>query len=106
MYRLGIAAYQGVPIPKRLPARPQPVSTGNGEPVEATRHIGRQVDTVGHQLGAAGVITAAATLLIQVPATYFRVENLVGLLVLELVQAAFRAAITQRFPLICVQGLQ
>jgi hypothetical protein len=59
----------------------------------------RQFDTIGHQLGALGIMSAATALAIKQIANNIGEDNFIRVFILQFNQTAFGAAIAQRFPL-------
>ncbi len=57
------------------------------------------MDAVWHQNRALLVVCTATVLFVQVPAANLGVKDLAAVLILQLVQAAFRTAVAQRLPL-------
>ena len=95
MHGLGIAGNQGMPIRQVVAVREQPVCAALRQPVVSLFIAGRQYETVGNELGAIRVVSAATGLCIEQLAGEIRVEQLARILVFYLVHAAKRATVAQ-----------
>ena len=97
---VAIARYQRMPPIEIAPFANQAVGAGGGQPAQL-EHLGRgEADAIVHPLGAVLVVGAAAGFEIEQPAGHIGVRDFAGVLILRLDQAAFGAAVAQRFPLL------
>jgi hypothetical protein len=64
------------------------------------------MDARRNEFRALWIHCAAADRLIQIPATYLGVHDLIGSFIVQLVQAALCTTITQRLPLLVIQRLE
>src|SRR6476469_134227 len=58
--RLAASGNQIMPVEQRLPVRPQAIGAGRRQPFERVELVGRQMDAVGDQRLAMGIVEAAA----------------------------------------------
>lgn len=103
MHRLAIAAHQIMPGRQRFVVRAEAIGAGAREPGDIL-DIARGKPDAFDDIGAAVLVIAAETGLAieQATGNICRVE-IAGILILDLVQAAFSAAVAQRFPLRTVE---
>lgn len=106
MHRFGVSRQEGMPFRKVLPVREQTVGAGRGQPLECLGRLCPELQAVGDDFRPICVIGAAASLGVEQPAGKVRVEDLARILVLDLVQAAQSAAVTERLPLAPVEFAQ
>lgn len=104
MHGLAIPAHQIMPVGKRFIVRAEAIGAGTRQPGDLLDIAGGEPDAFG-DIGAAMLVVAAeAGLTIeQATGNIGRIE-IAGVLILDLVQAAFAAAVAQRFPLRAVEG--
>lgn len=82
-----------------LPVADEPVSAGFGHPVKLGQILRRQRHAGRHPDGAVGIIRAGAGFAVKKRADDIGVENFGRVLVFQLHEAAFGAAIAEGFPL-------
>ena len=106
MYGFHIPGNQGMPPVKLFAVTQQPVGTGFGKPAKLGHFCRRQLQAFPDKGHPVFIRTAAAVLGVQQVTGYVRVIDPAGFPVLQLLQAAKTATITQRFPLLTGQFLQ
>ena len=97
---------QGMPRFKLFPLGQAPVSTCFRQPMKRWDIPGAQLQTIGHQPCPVFVIGTSDGFQIQQAAGNGGVFYFAGGFVLKFVQAAFTAAVTERFPLILIHLTQ
>ena len=95
-----VAGNQRVPVRQILALGLQAVGAGLGHPVELLHQVGVEREAGGHQHRALGVASAARGVAIEQLAGDVGVEDLFGVFILKLEQAAAPAAVAQRLPLL------
>jgi len=98
VHGLGASRYKPVPPVEIMALGDKPVGAGFRQPGDGAHILWRQADAVGHPRQAVGIVGAAAVLGVEQPAADACPEDLARILVLELRQAAFAAAVAKRFP--------
>ncbi len=99
MHRLRVAGDERMPPGKPAAFLHAPVAAGRGKPGQRAHLFRRQVDAVGHLREAVFVVRAAALADVEERAGKPRQDDLARVLVLQLVQAAAAAAVTEPLPL-------
>ncbi|EOQ80274.1 hypothetical protein K652_12161 [Pseudomonas aeruginosa VRFPA02] len=100
---LRVAADQMVPERQVLAFGNQAIAAGRRQPLELVGLRRGELDTVGDETDALGVVGAAAALQVEQLAGDTRVVDAAVVLVLELLQAAQAATVAQRLPLVLVE---
>jgi len=99
MNAVGVARNKGVPLRQVLALRESAVSATRWQPLELARAIGDQDQALRDFLRSIPVITAPTGLHVEQAAGNVRIEHLIGILILDLVQTAQRTTVTERLPL-------
>jgi len=97
---------QGVPRLKLFALGQAPVSTGFRQPMKRWDIAGAQLQAIGHQPCPVFVIGTCDGFQIQQAASNGGVFYFAGGFIFKFVQAAFTAAVTERFPLILIHLTQ
>lgn len=95
--RLCIARHQGMPCGQIFSFRQQAIGAGGRQPVELGESRPK-IQAIWHQLAARIVSGATARRNIEQAASQFREEDFLCVLILDLVQTTFCAAVTQGLP--------
>src|SRR5579864_8661587 len=95
---LGIAGHQRVPPVQVLALGEQHIGAGRRQPGDGFEVFGREPHAVVDLFQPMPVVAAAAGLAVEQPAAHAGVIGAVGRLFLELVEAAFAAAVAEAFP--------
>lgn len=99
VHGFGASRNQPVPPVEVMPLRDQPIGAGPGQPADGAHILRRQPDTVRNPRQPVGIVGTAAAFGVEQPATDARPVDFAGILVLQLRQTAFAAAVAKRFPL-------
>lgn len=99
VYRLPATTHQRMPLGQRLVLCTQAISAGAGQPIQLFPVRRAQLETVWHQGQTILVVRTAACLIIKEATVDFGVKNLTAILILQFMQAALGATVTQRLPL-------
>ena len=105
-YRVAITGDQRVPFGQILPLCQQPVGAGGRQPVGIFEYRRCDTDAIGHIDRAVGVVTAATARLIQITATDVGEDDLSRAVILESLEAALRASVTEDLPLFPGEGVK
>jgi hypothetical protein len=89
-----------MPPVEGLAGRELPIRASRRQPVERALGVGVQRDAIRHELVAACVTAAAATVAIEELAGDVGIRDFAGLLVLKLLETAPSTAVAERFPLL------
>ena len=100
MHRVAAAADQMVPPVEIVALGNQPVGAGRRKPVDRPDGLGGQLHAIRHDRPSIVVILAAAGSRIKQAASHGGPVDFACVLVLELGQAAFAAAVAKRLPLL------
>ena len=95
-----------MPIGQGVARFAQDISAGRWQPFEVGNFSARQSQAVGHQRTAITVIRALAGLQVEQLARDIGRVNPAGILILDLVQTAFSAAIAQSLPLSAIKRFE
>lgn len=106
VYRLSITANQVMPFRQRFVFGTQYIGAGFWQPVHGHKLGRRQPDAFRHMCVAMLVVRTAAGGPVEQAAGNIRRMQLTGILILELVDATFAAAIAKGFPLRPVKSRQ
>jgi hypothetical protein len=95
-----------MPFRQRLIIPAQNIGAGFGQPIHCPQLCGGQPDAVGHMGKAVFIIRTFRFPPIKQAARHVRHIKIAGFLVLQLMKAAFAAAIAQSLPLAAIQRVQ
>jgi hypothetical protein len=99
VHAVPVARDQRMPRIEVLPFGNEAIGAGAGQPCDGAHVLRRQPHAVGHDRKPIRIVLAAAPLRVEQSAADAGEVDLAGVLVLELGQAAFAAAVAERFPL-------
>ena len=103
MNAVAIAADQIMPVGQRFASFAQHISAGRRQPFETADFALGQPQTVGHERSPVLVVATLRRLHIEQFARDIGRINPAGVVILDLVQAAFAATVAKRLPLRVVQ---
>lgn len=106
MHRVRITGNKRMPPVEVLPFAHQTIGASRRKPGQRPHFLRRQLDAVGHVLRPVGIVAAPAAGIIQQLAGDVGPDNLTGVPVLKLVEAAAGTAVAQRLPFACRHFLQ
>ena len=106
MNRIAVTAHQIMPVGQRKTGIAKHISTGRWQPFEIAYFAARKPKAIRYKRPPVPVITTLRGLRVQQLTSDIGRVNTTSVLVLNLMQAAFAAAIAQRLPLRAVKRFQ
>jgi hypothetical protein len=98
VHGFAVARDQIMPIGQRITIRAQAIGAAFGEPADLADVRGGQPQAVRHESAALAIVAAARGLAVEQAAGDIGGEYLAAIGILDLVEAAFAAAVAQRLP--------